>query len=234
MKKNRIYYLVCWICLVALFNVICFVTPEEINGISKFEGAFWSGYGFIMATFTAHMIFSMIMTASNNSMKKVHNVSIMVISCVELALMVVCGSVCMIVPGLPNWIGIITCSIILAFSIISVVATKEVEEYAFESNENLNQKIHKYRELVSLAELSVAGAKNAETKAIATQIYEAIRYSDSVSNDATQSLENEIEIKLNHLLDMIKANEETEAIRNKAEDILFLIEERKSKGRNNL
>ena len=233
MKKNRIYYLVCWICLVALFNVICFVTPEEINGISKFEGAFWSGYGFIMATFVAHMIFAMILTTSNHFPKKVHNVSLMVISCVELALMVVCGSVCMVVQGLPNWIGIIVCSIILVFSIVSIIATKEVEEYAFGANENLNQKTHKYRELVSLAELSVAGAKNAETKAIAAQIYEAIRYSDSVSNDATQSLENEIEIKLNHLLDMIKSNEETEAIRNKADDILFLIEERKSKGRNN-
>ena len=233
MKKNRMYYLVCWICLVALFNVICFVTPEEINGISKFEGSFWSGYGFIMATFVMHMIFTMIMTASNNSKKKVHNVSIMVISCVELALMVICGSVCMAVPGLPNWIGIIVCSIILAFSIISLVATKEVEEYALGANENLNQKTHNYRELVSLAELSITSAKNVDAKAIATQIYEAIRYSDSVSNVATQSLENEIERKLNHLLGMIKADEATEAIRNNAEDILFLIEERKSKGKNN-
>ena len=66
MIKEVRNYVIIWILLVALFNVICFVTPAEVNGISKYQGAFWPGYGFITATFIIHMIFMMIIIKRQN------------------------------------------------------------------------------------------------------------------------------------------------------------------------
>ena len=66
MKKGFMYYAICWIALVVLFNIICFVTPNEINGLNKFAGAFWSGYGFIMLTFVGHLIYDCFALSTNN------------------------------------------------------------------------------------------------------------------------------------------------------------------------
>lgn len=46
MKKAFRTYAVIWAIVLAVFNVVCFVTPGEIAGISKFGGAFWAGYIF--------------------------------------------------------------------------------------------------------------------------------------------------------------------------------------------
>lgn len=41
MKKTFKFYAIIWVICLALFNVISFVTPDEIAGISKFSGSFW-------------------------------------------------------------------------------------------------------------------------------------------------------------------------------------------------
>ena len=35
MKKKQMYYIIVWIALISLFNVLFFVTPDEINGIKR-------------------------------------------------------------------------------------------------------------------------------------------------------------------------------------------------------
>ena len=47
MKKSFKIYSLIWAICVAVFNVITFVTPNEIGGVSKFSGSFWVGYIFI-------------------------------------------------------------------------------------------------------------------------------------------------------------------------------------------
>ena len=55
MKKTFNYYSICWLISLAVFNVIAFVTPNEIAGISKFTGAFWVGYIFITLAFIGQL-----------------------------------------------------------------------------------------------------------------------------------------------------------------------------------
>ena len=55
MKKTFNYYSICWLISLAVFNVISFVTPNEIAGISKFTGAFWVGYIFITLAFIGQL-----------------------------------------------------------------------------------------------------------------------------------------------------------------------------------
>ena len=51
MKKSLKFYAIVWALCLAVFNVITFVTPNEIGGVSKFCGSFWGGYIFITVAF---------------------------------------------------------------------------------------------------------------------------------------------------------------------------------------
>ena len=44
MKKKFGIYSVIWAICLAIFNVITFVSPNEIGGVSKFTSSFWVGY----------------------------------------------------------------------------------------------------------------------------------------------------------------------------------------------
>ena len=66
MKKKQMYYIIVWIALISLFNVLFFVTPDEINGIKTFSGAFWPGYVFITIAFLGHLVFSIVCLSENN------------------------------------------------------------------------------------------------------------------------------------------------------------------------
>lgn len=229
MKKNIKYYLICWIVLVALFNVVCFVTPAEMNGISKYVGAFWVGYGFITATFVLHLIYAFFALSTNSKEKRVLNVPLMIISCCEVVFMVVAGMICMVIPGLPNWLGVLICSIILAFSFISVVVVKGVGENVLNANKILNETTSKFRELYDTSLLLISNAKTEEIKTIARTVSETIRYSDPVSDESIRFLEVEIESKLNDLNSLISKEENLELIRSKADELLRLLETRNNK-----
>lgn len=47
MNKNFKYYIAAWAVLTVIFNVIAFAIPAA-DGVSKFNGAFWSGYVLII------------------------------------------------------------------------------------------------------------------------------------------------------------------------------------------
>ena len=56
MKKSFGIYSIIWAIYLALFNVVVFVTPNEIGGVSKFGGSFWVGYIFITVAFAVQLI----------------------------------------------------------------------------------------------------------------------------------------------------------------------------------
>ena len=58
MNKRFRTYAVIWAILFALFNAICFVAPNEIAEVSKFDGAFWTGYIFITLAFIGQLVCS--------------------------------------------------------------------------------------------------------------------------------------------------------------------------------
>lgn len=229
MKKSIKYYLICWIVFVALFNVISFVSPNEMFGLNKFGGAFWPGYGFIMVALVLHLIYAMIIFRSQKENQKALNISLMTISCAEIVLMTIIGMVCMFVPIIPNWVGIIGCSIILAFSIIFVIIVKNIEEKTLDANKELNEKVYIFKSLVDTSDILVKNSVTAETKEIAKKVSDALRYSDPISSDATYSTEIEIEEKLRVLLKFIKEDENIDIIQTKSDELLTLIKFRNKK-----
>ena len=219
MKKKQMYYIIVWIALISLFNVLFFVTPDEINGIKTFSGAFWPGYVFITIAFLGHLVFSIVCLSESNYGKKVLNIPLAIISYFELAAMVAIGLACMFVPGMPNWLGIILCYAILVFSILFLMSAKVVGENAASANQSLNAKVFQMREITNQASELIAMSKDADTRALLQSVYEAIRYSDPVSTDETQPEECEM-IKLLAEIKALIECEKSETIRTKAETIV--------------
>ena len=121
MKKVFNSYAIIWAILLAVFNVICFVTPNEVAGMSKFGGAFWAGYVFITIAFIGQLVCAYFALKTDSNTRLFYNIPIIRISYIGLIVTVIVGALCMAIPDLPNWVGIIVCMLVLAFTAIAVI-----------------------------------------------------------------------------------------------------------------
>ena len=228
-KKKE--YIIIWGVLVALFNFICFVTPSAINGVSKYTYTFWFAYGFITASFLLHMFFSLSIKSETKT-TNAFNISISVISWIELIVMVLAGGIAMTIPAIPYWTGSIVCAIILAFSIISVIVTRIVGEPVAKTNQELNIKVGLMRQMTDEAELIMKKASNNEEFEIMKAVYERFRYSDPISNCELQQDEKFINNKLREFEACVREKQNTSEIKKTADELIELIEKRNAKCKN--
>ena len=105
---------------------------------------------------------------------------------------------------------------------------KVVGENAASANKSLNAKVFQMREITNQASELIAMSKDSDTRALLQSVYEAIRYSDPVSTEETQPEECEM-IKLLAEIKALIECEKSETIRNKADTIIRLTEQRNNK-----
>ena len=125
MKKVFKGYSIIWVILLALFNVISYVSVGWA-GIPKYTPSFWIGYTFITALFIGQIVCTYLAFKDDDIKKTFYNVSLISTSYTGLILSFVFGGLCMIISPLPYWAGIILCASILAFNIIAVAKATAV------------------------------------------------------------------------------------------------------------
>lgn len=86
MKKEYKSYLIIWTILLAIFNIAVFVSPSEAAGLSKFGGAFWSGYAFITLAFIGQLAVFFIAFKAENLQKLFYSIPLIRISYTGLIL----------------------------------------------------------------------------------------------------------------------------------------------------
>lgn len=192
MKKHFKIYALIWAILIALFNVIVFVTPNEAGGMSKFGGAFWVGYIFITIAFIGQFVCSYVAFKAVNLKKLFYRIPLISISYSGLIVMMIFGTACMAIPDLPNWIGIITCMLILGFNAIAVLKAQAAARIVSDTDEKIQAQTSFIRNLTMEAQSLINSEKADELRAEAKKVYEAIRYSDPISNNALLEIESEI------------------------------------------
>ncbi len=228
MKKSFKAYVAIWAILLAVFNVLCFVTPNEAAGMSKFGGAFWIGYIFITLAFIGQLLCTYIAFRGNKLQKLFYKLPLISVSFAGLVLTVIVGTVCMIIPDLPNWVGIIACLLILAFNAVAVIKANVAAEVV----SDIDDKIKTRTEFVKMSAVEVQNilnrAKTDRVKAECKKVYEAIRYSDPMSSPALSYEESEISAKIREFNTAVIAGEDETAI-SAAQDLLLLIGERNNK-----
>ena len=225
MKKSIGVYSVIWAICLAVFNVIVFVTPNEIGGVSKFTASFWVGYVFITVAFIGQLVCAFFALKAENIKKMFYRIPMISISYTGLILMLIAGGIFMAIPTLPEWIGIIVCAIILAFNAIAVIKAIAAAEVVGGIDEKVKTQTFFVKSLAADAQSLMASAKSDELRTEAKKVYEAIRYSDPMANDALSELDIQIKRQFNAFSDAVKA-EDDELAKETADALAEIIERR--------
>lgn len=227
MKKVFKFYSVIWAVLLALFNVISFVSVGWA-GISKYTPSFWIGYAFITLSFIGQIVCAYFALKDDDIKKTFYNVSLITASYTGLILSFVFGGLCMIISLLPYWVGILLCAIVLGINVIAIIKASAVVDIVSSIDEKAKESTFFIKSLTVDAESLMSRAKSETIKAECKKVYEAVRYSDPMSNGALVSIESEITIKFSNFSDAVvsdKFNVASEC----ATELVILIDERNKK-----
>lgn len=225
MMKIFKFYAICWAIALILFNVICFVTPDEVAGISKFDGAFWVGYIFITVAFLGQLACAFIAFKQDNLQKFFYNLPLITISYSGLILTIILGALFMAIPGMPKWVGIIVCLLVLAFNAVAVLKASAAAGIVAEIDEKVIAQRQFIKPLAVEAENLVNRAKSDPIKADCKKVYEAVKYSDPVSSEGISVIEAKITVKMDELSKAVDEGND-EATRTASEDVIAMIKER--------
>ena len=227
MKKRFNLYIIAWAVLLALFNVIAFVSIGWA-GQEKYTSSFWIGYVFITVMFIGQLICSYMAFKADSAKKLFYNISLIRTSYIGLIASFIVGGLCMLISPLPYWVGVIVCAIVLVVNVLSIVkATAAIDEI-----ERIESKVKTQtffiKSLTVDADTLMASAKSEAVKAECRKVYEAIRYSDPMSNEALASVESQITVKFAALSDVVQANDPA-AVAELANDVVVLVGDRNKK-----
>ena len=228
MNKNFKYYAIVWAILLAIFNIACFVSPAETETMTKFGGAFWSGYIFITIAFLGQLTTAFFAFRATNLQKFFYKIPLIRISWSGLVLTLIFGTLCMAIPDLPNWVGIILCFAILDFNAISLVKANVAADLVSEIDDKIKTQTFFIKMLTADADTLLASAKSDEVKVECKKVYDAVRYSDPMSSPVLAAVESQITIKFSALSDAVKTDDAA-AVSTAAEEILILIKDRNNK-----
>lgn len=228
MKKYFKYYGICWAIALVVFSVITFVTANETVGLSSVGSSFWVGYAFITIAFIGNLICSFLFFKEENKGKVFLNVPIINLAYSALIVSLIVGAVAMAVPQIPYWIGVIVDVLVLAFYAIAIVKASAAANIVNDVEQKVNAQTFFIKVLTVDADSLMARAKSDEMKAETKKVYEAIRYSDPMSNDALASIENQIQNEFNAFADAVK-NNDIDLAKFSANELVILINDRNKK-----
>ena len=128
----------------------------------------------------------------------------------------------------PVWVGGVFAVLIVAFGTTSFIKTNTATELVEKADKEVKEKTFFIKALTVDADVLVTKAQSDEIKSIAKKVYDAVRYSDTMSNDRLAG----VEMRIENLFDEFKnAVSENDAASSKkiAADLLEAIDERNKK-----
>ena len=227
MKSNFKYYVIVWAVFVAIFNVIVFVSPNEIAGVSKFDSSFWVGYIFIILTFIMQLGIAWY-SLKDDITKTFYQMPLLSISYVLLIVMLIVAILCMVIPSFPVWLGIILCLLVLAFGAVSMVQAQAAASVIGDIDTKIKNKTFFIKSLTVDIDSLLTRVTSSEISDEIKKIYEVVRYSDPMSNDALSGIETSITVKVSELSECV-ANADVEGVKELVKEIVILINDRNKK-----
>ena len=123
----------------------------------------------------------------------------------------------MAIPTLPEWIGIIVCVVVLAFNAISVIKATAAANIVNGIDEKVATQTLFIKSLTVDAQSLMNSAKTDELLAEAKKVYEAVRYSDPMTNDVLSGLDSQIKGQFAAFADALRSDDIELAKTNSAE-----------------
>lgn len=226
MKDMFKKYTAVWAIFVAVFNVIIFAIPSEIAGMTKTGGAFYSSYIMIMLAFIGQLICAKRAFKENDADMFFLKVPLVTISYIALILSIAAGTVCMLIPDLPNWVGVIICVLILGFNASAVVQADTAADVISDVEQKTADKTVFMKQLKAEAEILSSRSMPPEIKIIVKKVCEAIRYSDPVSDVSLADIENDIKRKFDEFAALATGDSDIERLKSMQQELIMMINDR--------
>lgn len=227
MKKNTTLYLLSWVIALAVFNVIAFAVPSLPN-VNKYTASFWIGYSLITVSFVCQLFIAISCMSEEKINKKFYNIPVSAISYAGLIASFVVGGACMALYFIPDWVGAVVCVIILGGNVISLLGATAVSDAIAGVDKKVKVQTFFIKSLTVDADTLMAKAKSDEARSECRRVYEAIRYSDPMSNDALSSVEAQITLKFAQLSEAVSADDSAK-ISETAGELIILVNDRNNK-----
>lgn len=206
MKKAEKSYIFAWLIAAGVFNAIVFLTPDTYAGYYKYGGSFWSGYIGIMIALICNLFCAIQAFKAENLTKLFYNIPLIRISYIGLILTFIAGIASMVIPDLPNWVGMVACAVILAFTILALIKAEAAASLVASSDMQIKEETAFIRNLTVQAESLLNSSKEDNAKSIVKQVYESIRFSDPRSTSDVKYLEVKISDEFNNLKSAVQKN----------------------------
>lgn len=190
MKKGFKYYIGAWAVLFAAFNIITLTVQFQYAKDTAFQPSFWVGYisvwiAFLVQAACAYIFFK-------EETKRFLNLSFVSTSYTGLVVTTVIGIVLMVIPKIPSWLAVVAAVAVSAFYIVELIKVRGTEQLVSESEQSVKENTAFIRGLQSETEQLKEMAGSAVKRKAAGLLYEAVRYSDPVSNDGLAEIEMQI------------------------------------------
>lgn len=221
MKKTFKSYIGVWLICLLTFNIIAFIVPNEM------KTNFWAGYIFITLAFLGQLFCVNIAFKAENAEKFFYNFPLISISFVGTVIMLIAAGLTMAISAIPVWVGIVFCLIILAFTAIAIINASVASETVSHVDTKINAQTLFIKMLIADATTLMSKAETKEAKEVTKKVYEKLRYSDPVSNDALSAIESQITVRFKEFENAICEN--SEKATSLGEELIILIEDRNTK-----
>lgn len=227
MKKTIKFYAAFWTVLVALFNVIAFVSVGW-DGMEKYTPSFWWGYGFIMLYFAVNLISAIIAFAGKDAKKIFYNISYFKISYRGLVIAFVVGGLFMLISVIPYWVCILVSAVLMAANIVSIVKAAMAVRIVSDLDEKVAVQTRFIYKLSGQAQALAEMVKTDDLKELTQKVYEAIRYSDPMSHEGISDLDKQVADQYEVFSNAV-INGERIDVTAAADKLLFLLKNRNEK-----
>ena len=226
MKKNFKYFSIAWIVVLVLFNAVTFLIPNEVFGVTRFDkGVFWIAYALITLAFICQIITAYKFVNSDSADKMFLNISLLRTGYMCVCVSVLLGVIFMVVPILPDWIGAVICVIVSGYFATACVKATALSDIVDNKDQQIKESTSFIKNAVVESEILIATATNEEIKLQCNKVYDALRFSDCVSNESLKEIEGEISDSISKLKSAVKEENVTEVTAS-TDQLLLLINER--------
>ena len=213
-----------WVICFALFNALVFLTPIEHSG------GFWDCYAFITVAFLGQFGCTYKAFKTESLKKCFYNVPLITISYTGLIVILIAGSVCMVISGIPNWLGVIVCLVVLGVTAVAIISAGAAGSIVANLDQKVEEKTTFIRNLTIDAENLMNRANAPMLKNQCKKVLEAVRYSDPMSSKELSNVEQRIQEEFDVLTDAVIADD-LDCTESAAKELLTLIAERNKKCR---
>ena len=228
MKKNFKFYIIGWVVLLGLFNLLAFMIPA-LPTLEKYTASFWIGWGVTIGAFFGQLICAWVAFNEESAKKTFYNISLFTVSYAGLISMFVVAMICIIVTPLPYWIAAIACSAVLIANVIAVAKAKVAINVVASVDEKVEKATAFIYEMREESESLFVRAKADEAKAvICKKVRDAFKFSDPMSKSDLDAVEAEIKTHFD-LLKKAIVEGKMDVATAESDELLALISERNNK-----